>query len=185
MRLRKSQAEQRRLLKTENGKGRGTSSVGQRLRFLREFGCNGAFESERRGVVRIKLQSSVGRFSGRFGFIVSQIEAGENQESFSRRLEPESRLGLSPGLGGTVIDLKGAGESGMRLGVVGLQSECVLEFLFSFGHEALGEKFVTAIHVKLGMGRGIGRGKTLFGGCLQSHIELLKRSFIVIALDAL
>jgi hypothetical protein len=46
----------------------------QRLRFLRESGCDGAFQFLGRGIAGFQLQGPVGILSGRIYLILPQVE---------------------------------------------------------------------------------------------------------------
>ncbi len=61
----------------------------QWLRFLRQLGCYRALEGLCRRVPRLQLQRSIHVPRCPLQVIVSQIQPGQNQQSFGRGLQPQ------------------------------------------------------------------------------------------------
>src|SRR5579863_2313426 len=69
----------------------------------------------------------------------------------------------------------------MGLGVSGVQGNGFTELAFGLGEKALCQQLMSAVHMELGMGLGVGTGEALLGHRRDIYGQLAERTLVVIS----
>jgi hypothetical protein len=131
------------------------SLVRQWLRFLRQLGCNGAFECQRRRVCGIELKRPFYTLGSGVCLIFAHIDAGQDQQRFYRGAKSKGSLGLGPCSRKVLLAFQSLRQSRVSVWVAGVESERFPELAFSFDYESLREEFTRPGDMESSVGTGI------------------------------